>query len=285
MKNKKLFIAKIFDLLCLNNLMLLITNTLLRKRYIRVINYHDTPKDFHKIFESHLKFYKKNFTPISLENLENIIKNKLFDFDKPGLIITFDDGLKSNFDIADLIKKYNFKGIFFVPAGFVGLKDCDAKQFMKSNRISSFEDINTLENIAMTWDDLKKLENDHFIGCHTFSHHRMNIDDSSEILEHEIIASKNLLETKLKNEINAFCWVGGEENTYTNNAAKYIYNNYRLSFMTNTNPITTRTDPYQIQRTNIEANYPIHLLKFQLSGFMDFLYLGKRKRVEKVTSL
>ena len=117
------------------------------------------------------------------------------------------------------------------------------------------------------------------------SHHRMNIDDSSEILEHEIIASKNLLETKLKNEINAFCWVGGEENTYTNNAAKYIYNNYRLSFMTNTNPITTRTDPYQIQRTNIEANYPIHLRKFQLSGFMDFLYLGKRKRVEKVTSL
>lgn len=285
MNNKKLLIAKIFDFLFLNDLMLLLINIFLRKRYIRVVNYHDTPKDFHKTFESHLKFYEKNFTPISLENLEDIIKNKLFDFDKPGLIITFDDGMKSNLEIADLIKKYNFKGIFFVPAGFVGLNDFDAKQFMKSNRIFSFKDINTLKDIAMTWDDLLKLEKDHFIGSHTFSHHRMNIDDSNKVLDHEIIDSKALLKKKLKNEINAFCWVGGEENTYTNNAAKYIYRNYQLSFMTNTNPITPSTSPYQIQRTNIEANYPIHLVKFQLSGFMDILYVRKRKRVEKVTSL
>ena len=57
------------------------------------------------------------------------------------ILITFDDGMKSNLEIADLIKKYNFKG-FLVP-GFVGSTDFDAKQFM--NHEFFFSNINTLK--------------------------------------------------------------------------------------------------------------------------------------------
>ncbi len=83
--------------------------------------------------------------------------------------------------------------------------------------------------------------------------------------------------------MTTFCWVGGEEDTYCEIAASYVEEaGYRFVFMTNSAPTTPRTHPLQIQRSNIEAKYPLSLMKFQLAGLMDVLYLPKRLRVKAV---
>jgi hypothetical protein len=53
-----------------------------------------------------------------------------------------------------------------------------------------------------------------------------------------------------------------------------------------TNNFVNRPDthPLQLQRTNIESENPLWLVKFQLSGLMDLLYLGKRRRVNRLTA-
>jgi peptidoglycan/xylan/chitin deacetylase (PgdA/CDA1 family) len=138
----------------------------------------------------------------------------------------------------------------------------------------------------MSWDELKDLSVKHVIGSHTFTHHRMNIKDSDDILKKEIINSKLLIEKKLNSEVDIFCWVGGEERTYTKKAAKYIDKaGYSYSFMTNTYPITKKTDSLQLQRTNIESFFPLEVVKFQLCGLLDLYYSFKRYRVNRITKL
>jgi len=55
--------------------------------------------------------------------------------------------------------------------------------------------------------------------------------------------------------------------------------------MTNNAVITPSTCPLQLQRTNIEAEDPLWLVRFQLSGFMDVFYAGKRRRVNRLTAI
>jgi len=92
--------------------------------------------------------------------------------------------------------------------------------------------------------------------------------------------------TVLECGVPVFCWVGGEEDAYTSEVATLISRaGFAHSFMTNSQVIRPAADPLQLQRTNIEADYPLWLTRFQLSGFMDLLYMSKRRRVNRLTRI
>ncbi len=137
----------------------------------------------------------------------------------------------------------------------------------------------------MTWDEIRDLDaRGHVIGSHTLHHARLGSGFNSEALEAEIVVSKKELEGQLRHEVDVFCWVGGEESSYSQAAASGIRQaGYRLSFMTNNFPIRAGDDALQIQRTNIEAWYPDEILEFQLNGLLDILYAPKRRRVNRLT--
>jgi len=259
--------TKIFDLL------LWFQRKLFKECYIRVINYHDTPKKLEYNFKQQLMFYKKYYCPVNLKDLENLLNDE-WKKGKPGLIISFDDGLQSNYTIAaPLLEKYGFTGWFFIPVGLIGTGKC--KDFNHTgNKDCSY----------MSWREITKLNKNHIIGCHTLTHCRLSNAISNKKLEQEIVESKKILEDKLSSKNDIFCWVGGEEETYTAKAAKYIREaGYIYSFMTNNKPIFPGTNRFQLQRTNIEVDWPLSLVKFYLSGIMDIIYIGKRHRVNKIT--
>ena len=86
--------------------------------------------------------------------------------------------------------------------------------------------------------------------------------------------------------VEIFCWCGGEENTYTSEAQKMIKDaGYCYGFMTNSLPVFMDTEKFQIQRSNVEDTWGISLLKFQISGFMDYRFKAKRQRVNKLTGV
>ena len=85
--------------------------------------------------------------------------------------------------------------------------------------------------------------------------------------------------------MGALCWVGGAEHTYSAEAAQLIREaGYAAAFMTNNRVIRPGDNMLQLQRTNVEMHYPMSLVRFQLSGFMDALYLAKRRRVVQLTA-
>jgi len=245
---------------------------------IRAINYHCTPALDVRNFEIQLKFYKRYFRDISHSDLSKLLnvggENKLR---KPGIIISFDDGLRSNFDYAlPLLEKYKFTGWFFLPVGFVLNPSED---FANDHSIICRQKYPE-GRYGLSLDELKIITAKHVIGCHTFSHHRMDKVDSSEILKFEIFESKITLEKIIQIPVETFCWVGGELGSYTTAAHTAVKEaGYQFSFTTNNKVISKKNDPLNLNRTNIESNYSLPLMLFQLCGLMDILYLIKRFKV------
>ncbi len=245
----------------------------------RSINYHCTPESDIKQFELHLKFFKKYFSNTTKNDLNNYFYcNKKLN-KTPGIIITFDDGLRSNFDFAlNLLNKYNFTGWFFIPVGFILNPSLI---FAKKNLITVKQEYKD-GRFGMNLLEINELKKNHIIGSHTYTHHRMNENDTDEILNFEITNSKLSLERLLENyNVECFCWVGGEPHTYTKKAFEKIKkSNYKYVFATITEPITKNTSPFMIHRTNIETNNSIPLVMFQLSGLMDLFHTFRRIKIE-----
>ena len=66
-------------------------------------------------------------------------------------------------------------------------------------------------------------------------------------------------------------------------AEKIIENSgYKYGFMTNSFPVLPKSSPFMIQRINVEDNWSLHMLKFQICGLMDIKMFFKRKRIEKL---
>lgn len=234
--------------------------------FIRAVNYHDVTFSQTRAFEEHLKYYANTFENVSCSELFAFLADGTWEKSRPGLIISFDDGLRSHSEIvAPLLEKYRFTGWFFVPSGLVNDSDLGNQGYL-------------------TVDQLRSIASKHVIGSHTVTHRRLAEDVTHDDLKTEIVESRRQLELMIGRQIDIFCWVGGEEFTYTKAASDLIRSTYKIGFMTNNAVITAESDRFQLQRTNIECENPLSLVRFQLSGFMDLLYFPKRRRVNRITS-
>ena len=257
------------------------------KNYIRVINYHDTPAVDKTNLEKQFKFLRDHYEPVTEKDLEQFLKSGKWTKSRPGLVLSFDDGLYSNYQYAaPLLDKYGLTGWFFVPTGLISSEKSSSVELAKKGTVQ-FNLPDPDVPLFMSWKDLNHLKEKHVIGSHTVNHIRLsnNLDDSQ--LKYEILSSKKVLEEKLACEVSSFCWVGGEESSYSRRGAQFIKEaGYQFSFMTNSQVVRfKKTDPLKIQRTNIESHWSLSLLKFQLSGLMDVKYFFKRKRVNQVTNV
>lgn len=243
--------------------------------FIRAVNYHEIHPPWIENFEKQLQFYSTRFVNVNEQALFDFLGSGKWPHDKPGLMITFDDGSATHLTAAaPMLEKYGFTGWFFVPSGWVV-----ERGGVKTERPDFIDDIEVL-----THAQLKELDKKHIIGCHTETHCRLTADVPAEKLRAETVGAKKDLEDLLGHEVKSFCWVGGEEETYNDKAAELIRDHYELGFMTNCAVVRPGTVAQQIQRTNIEAENPLSLVRFQLSGLMDIAYYGKRKRVNKLTA-
>lgn len=238
--------------------------------FARAVNYHGVVRRLAGAFEEQLRFFRDHFEPVGYEQLLALHTGR-WRSEKPALVLTFDDGINSHAEIvAPLLDRYGFTGWFFIPAGLI--REEDAEQ-------SSGED-----DPPLSWRQVRTLSERHVIGCHTMMHTRLKSELTREQLDVEIRQAKELLEKRLGKAVQAFCWVGGEERSYSSEAARVIRETgYEVSFMTNNSLIRPHCDLLQLQRTNIEASFPLHVVKFQLSGFLDLMYLPKRRRVNRLT--
>ncbi len=140
-------------------------------------------------FRDDMEFIKSNFDVISLSDVEDIIKNN-----KPllrnSVVITFDDGLESDYAIAaPILEEFGFKATFFVITDRRGEKG------------------------FMTWEQVKKMsdkknaENEYLftIGSHGCSHRYPGLEGLSyEQIKHELENSKKEIENHTGRECRYF---------------------------------------------------------------------------------
>ena len=253
--------------------------------FIRILNYHDVRPSAAQNFERHLRFYKSRFVPVGRQNLLDLLAGQ-WKYDRPGIMLTFDDGLKSQAEVAaPLLEQHGFTGWFFVPTGFIDTPRDQQRNFGQEHHIvwsrKPNEDLG-----AMTWDDLRRLDkNQHFIGCHTYTHVRLSSKLTAADLDREIVQANRVLEQHLGHKVDSFCWVGGEEWSYSAAAARTIREaGYRLSFMNSRSVIRPGNSLLQLHRNCVEAHEPLWYVRYVISGFRDAYFAAMRKRVNALTA-
>jgi peptidoglycan/xylan/chitin deacetylase (PgdA/CDA1 family) len=254
--------------------------------WARALNYHDVPPHRARAFEQQLRFFAREFVSVGPHELTELHAGR-WPHAKPGLLLTFDDGLRSHADVvAPLLEKYGFCGWFNVPVGFVDAPPAEQLRFASEHRIDVDPRGYPDERVALSWRDLRRLDGPHEICCHTYTHRRLGPRLEEAELELEIDRAKRRLEDELGHPVRGFAWVGGEEWAYSREAAERIHAaGFEYSFMTNNAVIRPHEDLLQVQRTNVEAHFDPAFLKFCLSGFYDVFYLPKRRRVNRLTAV
>jgi peptidoglycan/xylan/chitin deacetylase (PgdA/CDA1 family) len=173
-----------------------------------------------------------------------------------------------------------------VPVGFVDAPVGEQANFAREHQIHPAAPAAPDERLAVSWDDLRRMDRRHVIACHTHSHRRLSASVSEAELAQEILGAKRRLEEGLGHPVPVFAWVGGEEHSYSAAAARAIRAaGFTMSFMTNNAAIRPGANLLALQRTNVEATFPAALTKLSLSGFFDVLYTPKRRRVNRLTAL
>jgi len=106
----------------------------------------------------------------------------------------------------------------------------------------------------MDWQQLREVsDNELFdVGSHTSHHFRLNADLDPDIMQQEIVNSKNRLEQELNRPVNLFCYPNGD---YTENAVQEVSRHY-LAAVTTQPGINHASEPspFLLQRFGVHQD-------------------------------
>lgn len=214
---------------------------------IKALPYKHTQKEFH----DHLLIINKHFRNIT--TIYDLKKNK------KNILLTFDDGGKSNMYIADLLDEYNFKGHFFIPTSFIG----------KPHFLSE-KDLIDLHSRG------------HIIGSHSHSHPNVFKSLTGLQMNDEWVRSSNILSSLLNTNIDCCSVPGGDANMLCYEKASlagysYIFNSEPTVFPENFK------ESLVLGRISMKTKEPIRKLKrvLFLRGLTKMMLIRKLKVLVK----
>ncbi|TMK71164.1 MAG: hypothetical protein E6G50_05895 [Actinobacteria bacterium] len=181
-----------------------------------------------------------------------------------AVLITFDDGYHDNLDnAAEVLKKYGYPGVLFVPIGYLD----DRQPLPHEERLAA----QGILNRTIDWDEMADLER---AGIRIESHgisHRPLADLELDEAAREIALSKLRLEERLQRPVRAFSYVKGSEAHYKPVHLSLVRQaGYDVAFTAVSGANSPSTDPLQLRRYNIEP-YPPRTFELVLSGACDLI--------------
>ncbi len=268
------FIKKIINILIYILIKLKILK--LPKKSLRVLMFHNI--DDFNAFKNQIYLLKKKWKILTPKDFYKIISGKK-KITKRCLLLTFDDGFKSNIIVADkILKNEKLKAIIFVPLKFILLKKkLDKKNFIRNNlKVKSIS--SNMDSLDIK--DLKKFKKlDFVIGSHTFSHVNLKKISNKKKLKFEIVDSANRLQKLLKIKINNFSFTFGRLDDISQKSLKISKNRFNYIFTGIRGENLNKSK--LIFRDNVLPNDRIYDLYAYLSGYYDFLYSNERKIIKK----
>jgi peptidoglycan/xylan/chitin deacetylase (PgdA/CDA1 family) len=256
---------------------------------LRVIILHDVSEletDLNKLLKSLMKEWNI-VTPEEYERMTNgsmKVKGK-------NLLLTFDDGLKSNLFLANsLLKELNIKAIFFVISDFVMMTNSsNISDFISENLLSDNNKLKIPKNWTnMDLNDLRMLiDAGHTIGYHTKTHVRLSNNLPTDLLQEEVHNGADILENLLNIKIKHFAYPYGSINSIDKRALKlsrerfkYVHTGIRGDNVEFSKGLVFR-DAIAFQLENNKYNlFSESLIKAFLSGFGDSYYKNTRKKIK-----
>lgn len=200
---------------------------------------------------------------------------------KPGIIISFDDGLRDHYRVAaPLLEEFGFRGWFFVPAALPRIPVPEQRSFCEANGLHLPADSG--DRIGMDCEELLDLNRrGHVIGCHTMNHRRFCGAVDPDLINVEIRDARSLLGSILGKAPTSFAWVGGESETYHPQVQKALKKEgFFFAFTTMSMKILPNANPLMLHRTVLDADMAFPLFLAKIGGLSDLSHLGRRRALE-----
>ena len=250
---------------------------------VTILLFHDINKNYFNIFISYLV---KNYNIISLSLYLESIKNKN-KLPKNSLIITFDDGHKSNFSLLPIIKNRDIPLTIFLCSGIIGTnrhywfkhKGLISKDFKK---ISNHLRLDKLSKMGFVQEEEKPLR--HALSSEEIGLMDKYVDFQSHTIFHpclptctdgeswtEIKNSKEQLETRINNQINAFSYPNGD---YSDREINYCRDaGYECGITVDYGFNTLSTNPFKLKRISVNDTQNLDEFIVKCSGLWGFIKL------------
>jgi peptidoglycan/xylan/chitin deacetylase (PgdA/CDA1 family) len=252
--------------------------------HIRAVNAHATPPHLRDNMRKLLEFLRLWFEPARLSDVATLLATGTWPGEssgKPGLLFCFDDGGFTNYSVAaPILEEFGFSGLFFIPVGFLDCPPAEQQDWARVRGIYADPRTDAAPDgrMAMSWEEARSLLARHDIGGHTRTHCRMWPTISAEQIRDEVVVAKKDLESRIGRSVESFCYVGGDVGDHSRIAAAMIREaRFKFAFSTGSAPITAESNPYSLQRTQLEADFPLTRAKVSGSGLID-LYFYRRRR-------
>lgn len=235
------------------------------------VNYHGTLERDRSSFERQIAWFADNFHCLSEAELSNIDED-LPASSKPRILITFDDGYRSNFNVsAKILRDQGVRAIFFLLAGAYG-GGCFDGAGVWSKPIS--------RDHLMTEDQVfEMLEDGHSIGSHTMSHANLGRIPSNSLAS-EIDSSKENLQKVFGIHVRSFALPFGTPDSFREDSIKSIDQSYEFFF----HSFPSRTlvaNPKSLGRYCLEPSFGIAELRLRMSGIMNWRYRNPRRELNR----
>lgn len=253
----------------------------LMRNKITILLYHEIPAD---LFESHVHFFKEKYTIISLGRLKQVLYRETNEtLPSNPLVITFDDGWKSNYQLLPIIKKHGVPVTIFITTGLVGscrkIWNYTLDRNGKEKRLNS--SLKTLGNSAkdkylyehngffpekeysgrdlMSVDEMKLMSKYVDFQSHG-QFHPVFSNCEDEELQMEMVNSKKYIETTFGHSCYAISYpYGRHDKRVITFSQKSGYSIGRIANVPGLN--TFNTDPYLLKSIGVYENASVRQLK------------------------
>lgn len=225
-----------------------------------ILYYHQIRKE---VFSKQINFLKKHLDIIDIDTLIKNMKNGKVPKNK--IVITFDDGYKSNYkEVFPVAQKEKVPITIFLTTDYIG------KTMPKEKPVNPGSSI---ERELLTWEEITEMNESNLIdfGAHTCTHPRLDKIEVEKV-RNEILDSKSIIEDKLQTKVKYFAYPYG---IYDKNSLDIVKKNFKLAFTTQENIVNNTDNYYTIGRIEITEDYDVPGMIGALRG-----YKKKLKNIE-----
>ncbi len=250
------------------------------KGVVKVLLFHDIPEDKLDVFKSQINYLRNNYKFICPVDFHAFLRGQK-ELCGLNILISFDDGfLSSKRAIEYALEPNGIKAIFFITAGFIGLKD-GWKEFAAKKILdgSCSEDQLCPEHAPMDWDDVNRLiERGHTIGSHSVNHFRLSCLEKEE-LEYEINESSEILEKGTGVLPETFAFPFGDIGSIDENVLVAIQKRYKYCYSGIRGLNKKSISSFAILRDEVSLSYPHDYVEFIVENGLGTRYAKNVKQL------
>ena len=179
------------------------------KPLIRSINFHNTARSNAEVFDRQLEHCARHFSTVSEDELDAYLATGEWHKSRPGMLLAFYEGYRNNYDIIlPLLEKHGLIGWFFVITGFVDCPVAEQLDYVEPHGIDMVSREYADGRYAMTWEELRRIDDRHVVASHARSHLRIAPMSPAE-RRAEIVGSQESFVRNLGHPVSTFVSRGG----------------------------------------------------------------------------